>query len=253
VAEVRSARVALVTGGAKGIGKAISANLAKRGYTVVITGRDATAVDFTVREIGSSARGLTMDVTSPKSVDDAFDLVEETVGAVGVLVNCAGVIVRSPAEDYDDQQWRQVIDTDLNGAFWCARAAARQMLPAGGGSIVNIGSIASETGLAGRASYTTAKAGLSGMTRTLALEWAERGIRVNTVAPGWTRTEMVQSGFDSGMLSETALTGRIPLQRLAEPTEIAAVAGFLASDEASYLTGQVIVVDGGFTINGNSP
>jgi len=95
-----------------------------------------------------------------------------------------------------------VIDTDLNGAFWCARAARAKCCLPGGGSIVNIGSIASETGLAGRASYTTAKAGLSGMTRTLALEWAERGIRVNTVAPGWTRTEMVQTGFDTGTLSE---------------------------------------------------
>jgi len=146
-----------------------------------------------------------------------------------------------------------VIDTDLNGAFWCARAAARQMLPAGGGSIVNIGSIASETGLAGRRPTTTAKAGLSGMTRTLALEWAERGIRVNTVAPGWTRTEMVQTGFDTGTRRKPHSPAGIPLQRLAEPTENRRSRRFLASDEASYLTGQVIVVDGGFTINGNSP
>lgn len=243
--------VALVTGGAKGIGKAISVDLAGRGYTVIVTGRDTAAIDATVVQLGAPAKGFVMDVSSPQSVDDVFTQVSANVGPVSVLINCAGVIERAPAEDYDDRQWRHVLDTDLSGAFWCARAAARQMFGCGGGSIINIGSIASETGLAGRASYTTAKAGLSGLTRTLALEWAHRGIRVNTVAPGWTRTEMVQSGFDNGTLTESALTARIPLQRLAEPQEIAAVAGFLASEAARYLTGQVIVVDGGYTINGN--
>ena len=121
-----------------------------------------------------------------------------------------------------------------------------------GATIVNVGSIAGSVGIAGRAGYTAAKAGLEGLTRTLGLEWASRDIRVNAVAPGWTRTEMVAGGIKDGRLSEAALTARIPQQRLAEPSEIAKVVLFLMSSDSSYITGQTITVDGGITINGNT-
>ncbi|MFC7494252.1 MULTISPECIES: SDR family NAD(P)-dependent oxidoreductase [unclassified Nocardioides] len=248
--------IALVTGGAKGIGRAISRQLAQDGYEVVITGRDVAALEAGVAELtdkGFAAHARQMDVADVDSVEAAFADVGANVGTVELLVNCAGVIIRANAEDYTDQQWRQVIDTDLNGVFWCSRAAARDMLDKGGGAIVNVGSIAAMVGISGRASYTTAKAGLSGLTRTLALEWAKRGIRVNTVAPGWTLTEMVQSGIDSGTLDEDGLLGRIPMGRLATTGEIASVVSFLASDAASYITGQVLAVDGGFAVNGDSP
>lgn len=249
-------RVALVTGGAKGIGRAITRQLADAGDDVVITGRDLDALVAEAAEL--SSRGLSvhprrMDVADPDAVEAVFADVASTIGVVDLLVNCAGIVVRAGAESYSDQQWRQVIDTDLNGVFWCSRAAARGMLEKGSGTILNIGSIAGTVGLSGRASYTTAKAGLTGLTRTLALEWAGRGVRVNTVAPGWTLTEMVQSGFDSSSLDEQALLQRIPMGRLASTEEIATVVVFLASDAASYITGQVLTVDGGFTVNGNCP
>lgn len=249
-------RVALVTGGGKGIGQSITRQLAQAGYVVVLTGRDLAALDAEAAELadkGFITYPRQMDVADPEAVQTVFDDVTSTIGTVDLLVNCAGVIVRADAETYTDQQWRQVIDTDLNGVFWCSRAASRGMLEKGAGVIVNVGSIAAAVGISGRASYTTAKAGLSGLTRTLALEWAERGVRVNTIAPGWTLTEMVQSGFDSGGLDEQALVGRIPMGRLATTNEIASVVLFLASDAASYITGQVLAVDGGFTVNGNCP
>jgi NAD(P)-dependent dehydrogenase (short-subunit alcohol dehydrogenase family) len=248
--------LALVTGGAKGIGRAISWQLAQDGYEVVLTGRDGAALESEVAELagkGFTAHARRMDVADAESVQEAFAHVTATLGTVDLLVNCAGIVIRANAVDYTDQQWRQVIDTDLNGVFWCSRAAARGMLDQGSGVIVNVGSIAAMVGISGRASYTTAKAALSGLTRTLALEWARRGIRVNTVAPGWTLTEMVQSGIDSGDIDEEALLGRIPMGRLAETPEIASVVSFLASDAAAYITGQVLAVDGGFAVNGDFP
>lgn len=248
--------IAVVTGGAKGIGQAISRKLARAGYEIVVTGRDETALDAQVAELkseGFRAHAQVMDVGQSASVNAGFADIESAIGTVDVLVNCAGVIARKDAESYSDSDWLNVIETNLNGVFWCSRAVAKGMLDAGKGCIINVGSVAAFTGISGRASYTTAKAGLSGLTRTLALEWANRGIRVNTIAPGWTLTEMVQSGFESGTIDEQALVGRIPMGRLARTEEIASVALFLASDASSYITGQVLAVDGGFTVNGNSP
>lgn len=247
-----SSGVALVTGGAKGIGRAISEHLVGAGYTVVVTGRDVGAIHGVVDGLGSRAVGYAMNVASAEEVEQVFGVVRDQLGPVGVLINCAGIVIRAAAEDCADEQWREVIDVDLSGAYWCARAAAPQMFGAGGGSVVNIGSLASQIALPGRASYAAAKSGLTGLTRALAVEWAGRGVRVNAVAPGWTRTDMMQTGIDSGSIDVARITARIPLQRLAEPAEIAAVVGFLSSNAASYVTGQTIVVDGGITINGQS-
>lgn len=248
-------RVALVTGGAKGIGATISRELAQTGFQVVVTGRDLPALDALVAELaerGQAAHARVMDVGDPDAVRAVFQEVRETVGPVDLLVNCAGIIARGPAEGYSDDDWLRVINTDLNGAFWCSREAAGPMLEAGAGVIVNVGSVVGTLSVTGRASYSSAKAGLAGLTRSLALEWAERGVRVNTVAPGWTLTDMVRSGFESGRLDQDGLVRRIPMRRLASTEEIAAVVLFLASESAAYITGQVITVDGGYTINGDT-
>lgn len=247
--------LAVVTGGGKGIGLAVTAELARRGWDVIITGRDepalrAAAADVMAESSDARVTPLQMDVRSLESITAAFNVVASQHSHVDCLVNCAGVVARERIEDMTDEDWINVIDTDLTGVFRCSKAALSLLRH--GSTVVNIGSIAGVVGIAGRSAYTAAKAGLEGLTRTMALEWAGRGIRVNNVAPGWTRTEMVERGIAAGRLSEELLTARIALGRLAEPSEVATVVRFLASSESSYITGQTIVVDGGITVNGNT-
>jgi len=248
-------KTALITGGAKGIGLAISQELINDGWNVVITGRDATAIAAAVAGLATGpgkAVGKVMDVRDRASIDAVFAEMRTEFDSLDSLVNCAGVIIRDESEVLSENDWNTVIDTDLSGVFKCSQAAYADLVKSPGATIVNVGSIAGSVGIAGRAGYTAAKAGLEGLTRTLGLEWANRDIRVNAVAPGWTRTEMVAGGIKDGRLSEAALTARIPQQRLAEPSEIAKVVKFLMSADSSYITGQTIVVDGGITINGNT-
>lgn len=248
-------KTALITGGAKGIGLAISQELISEGWNIVITGRDVTAIASAVAGLNSGpgrAVGKVMDVRDRPSIDAVFTEIRTEFESLDSLINCAGVIIRDESEVLSEQDWNTVIDTDLSGVFKCSQAAYADLVKSPGATIVNVGSIAGSVGIAGRAGYTAAKAGLEGLTRTLGLEWADRDIRVNAVAPGWTRTEMVASGIKDGRLSEASLTARIPQQRLAEPSEIAKVVKFLISSDSSYITGQTVVVDGGITINGNT-
>lgn len=248
-------KTALITGGAKGIGLAISQELINDGWNVVITGRDASAIASAVAGLATGpgkAVGKVMDVRDRASIDAVFAEMRTEFNSLDSLINCAGVIIRDESEVLSENDWNTVIDTDLSGVFKCSQAAYADLVKSPGATIVNVGSIAGSVGIAGRAGYTAAKAGLEGLTRTLGLEWANHDIRVNAVAPGWTRTEMVAGGIKDGRLSEAALTARIPQQRLAEPSEIAKVIKLLMSADSSYITGQTIVVDGGITINGNT-
>ena len=248
---------ALITGGAKGIGAAISDEFARNQWNVIVSGRDLVAIDSTVSTLTKkypnvSITGVVMDVTDTDSIAKAFETISQQHDEMTTVVNCAGIIIRKTIEEVSDEEWHRVIDTDLSSAFKVCRAASTLLGRATQASVVNVGSIAGSVGIAGRTGYTSAKAGLEGFTRTLALEWAPRNIRVNNVAPGWTRTEMVDNGILDGRIDEAFLNSRIGLGRLAEPAEIASAVFFLASPAASYITGQTLLVDGGITINGNT-
>jgi NAD(P)-dependent dehydrogenase (short-subunit alcohol dehydrogenase family) len=240
-------RVAIVTGGARGIGDAIVRSFRAAGARVVVLDKEEP------REPHDGVRYAIADVSDPARVATAFDSIDDEEGRVDVLVNNAGIqrvglVGRLPFED-----WSAVIATHLTGAFVCSSAAVPRMVGQGtGGSIVSIASTAAFVGLPGRGPYCAAKAGILGLTRALSLEVAPAGIRVNAVAPGYTRTEMLQQALDDGSQQEDWMLERVPLKRLASPDEIARVVRFLASEEAAYVTGQTVVVDGGWTIQGIS-
>ena len=196
------------------------------------------------------ARYLHSDVADVAAVAAAFADIDAHEGRVDVLVNNAGIQRVDLTDRFDPEVWRLVIDVHLFGMFHCSREALRRMLPARSGSIVSISSAAAFVTIPGRGPYSAAKGGISAITRTMAAEYAEAGIRVNAVAPGSTRTKLIEQGIADGSIDLTALLSEIPMRRQAAPEEIASVVRFLASPDASYITGQTIVVDGGWTVQG---
>ncbi len=237
-------QVVVVTGGARGIGDAIiRAFLAK--------GARAVSLDLgEPEEARDRTRYLNVDVTDLAAVEAAFTDIDAHEGRVDVLVNNAGIQRVNLTDRFEPEVWRQVIDVHLFGMFHCSREALRRMLPARSGAIVSISSVASLVTIPGRGPYSAAKAGISALTRTMSAEYAETGIRVNAVAPGSVLTKLVQQGIDDGSIDFERLMSEIPMRRPGAPEEIAAVVRFLASPDASYITGQTIVVDGGWTIQG---
>lgn len=249
---VLGGRRALVTGAARGIGRAIAEALAEAGAHVTVTDMAAEAAEVTARAIaaaGGSADYAALDVTRPDAAEALADRLAAAHGPLDILVNNAG-IARSkvPAETMPDRDWSDVIDVNLNGVFWCCRAFGRGMLARGAGSIVNVGSMSAE--IVNRpqeqASYNAAKAGVHHLTRSLAAEWAARGVRVNAVAPTYIETELTAYAREDRPMFDRWIDST-PMGRLGRPEEVASVVLFLASDAASLMTGSIVTVDGGYT------
>jgi NAD(P)-dependent dehydrogenase (short-subunit alcohol dehydrogenase family) len=236
-------RVAVVTGGASGVGRGLALGLAAVGARVVIA--DLPAREGEAASVAALCGGesLPVDVAVP---DQARALVAE-VGRVDVLVNCAGIIVRTPSLELSEADWDRVLDVNLKGAFFMAQAAAASMVAGGrGGAIVNIASINGLVGAVQRAGYTASKGGLVNLTRTLALEWAEHGVRVNAIAPTYLRTPLTMPLFEDAAFMEY-LRDRQPLPRDGTPEDIVGAAIFLCSDASALVTGHTLAVDGGWT------
>ncbi|MGE3772922.1 MAG: 3-oxoacyl-ACP reductase FabG [Gammaproteobacteria bacterium] len=238
-------RTALVTGASRGIGRAIADSLAAQGLQVIgtsTTAAGAAALDATLKAHGSDHVGLQLDVTEPASVNALFETLAARALTPLVLVNNAGITRDNLLLRMKDEEWRQVIDADLGSIFTLSKHCVRAMIKARWGRIVNITSVVGASGNAGQANYAAAKAGVIGFTKSLAQEVAARGVTVNAVAPGMIDTDMTRALNDA---QRAALLARIPAGRLGAAEEIAAAVAFLASEQAAYITGETLHVNGG--------
>jgi 3-oxoacyl-[acyl-carrier protein] reductase len=244
-----SGKAALVTGGSRGIGRGIVTRLATQGADIAFTyrGNEAAASEAVaiVEGLGRRALAIQGDVREPETAEIAVKAAIEAFGKVDILVNNAGVTRDDLIMRMSEEAWREVLETNLFGAFWMTKAVTRPMLKARSGRIINITSVSGQAGQIGQANYSAAKAGLIGLTKATARELASRSITVNAVAPGFVLTELTQD-LPQPLLDE--ITNRTPLGRFATAEEIANAVAFLASDEAAYITGQVLAVDGGLVM-----
>ena len=246
-----SEKVAIVTGGNQGIGFAIARGLATAGAAVVIANRRAAKGQQAVEKLkneGFQASAVQTDVASTTSVANLAATVLNEFQKIDILVNNAGVILRKPAEEFSEQEWDHIMDINLKGLFFCCQRVGQEMIRRKKGKIINISSNVSEVAMKGRSIYAVTKAGVSHLTRTLALEWADRNVQVNAIGPGPTITELNKAYFDAHPTDLKERIDSIPMRRMGDPADYIGAAVFLASDASNFVTGQTLLVDGGSTI-----
>lgn len=239
-------KVALVTGGASGIGKAIAETFAKKGVTVAIVDLQLDAAKDHAAAIGNGATAHQCDVSDPTSIIKVVTEVISAHGRIDILVNSAGVVALAPAEDLEEKAWDLTIKVNLSGTFFMSQAVGKEMLKVGKGKIINLASQAASIALDGHVAYCASKFGVIGITKVLALEWAGRGVNVNSISPTVVLTDLGRKAWEGP--KGNALRQLIPTGRFALPEEIAAAAVFLASDGANMINGADLLVDGGYTV-----
>ncbi|MEK6709205.1 MAG: glucose 1-dehydrogenase, partial [Nitrospinota bacterium] len=240
-------KIALVTGGGTGLGRAMALALAEAGADVAVAARRREKLEETagaIRSLGRRAAAVGLDLTDPADVARAVAEAEGALGPIGILVNNSGVSGEGWAAELPLERWEEVMATNLRGAFLMCQAVGRGMIGRGSGGIVNVASVAGMIGVRMLAAYTSSKGGLIQLTRTLALEWARHGVRVNALAPGYFLTDLNRAHF-STEAGERMVRNHIPMGRLGQPSELAGAVVFLASEASSFMTGAVLTVDGG--------
>ncbi len=245
-------KVAVVTGGTSGIGRALSLGLAEAGANVIATARRKEQVDDTAKEIEARGRQtlrMASDVGDRSTLETLLAAVLERFSKVDILVNCAGMIKRTPTLDLPEAEWTNILNTNLTGTLRACQVFGRHMLDRGYGRIVNIASLNSFVALSEVAAYAASKAGVASLTRSLAVEWSKKGVTVNAVAPGVFRTDLNAQLLDSTPRGQELLM-RTPMGRFGKTEELVGAVVYLASDSASFVTGQILVVDGGFLASG---
>jgi len=243
-------RVAVVTGGNGGIGLGMARGLAKAGARVVVAARNADKSKSAVSELkslGSDALAISVDVTNEKSVNDMAAAVAEQCGRLDILVNNSGINIRVPPQDMALEQWRQVIDVNLTGAFLCAKAAHPHMKRTGAGKVINIGSMLSIFGAAYAPAYAASKGGIVQLTKSQAVAWAKDNIQVNALLPGWIDTELTKKAREQVDGLHDRVLARTPAGRWGVPADFEGVAVFLASSASDFITGSAFAIDGGYS------
>ena len=246
-------KVAIITGGSRGIGRALAKGFAAQGAKVVVSARSeegSEAVAAEIRAAGGESLAVAADVTKYDEVEAMVVRTVEEFGRVDIVVANAGIPQARPSEELRPEEWQQVMDINLNGVFYTCQTAGKRMLAQGSGAILTIGSLLSFIGVPERLAYGTTKGGIIEFTRVLAVEWAARGVRVNALAPGYIKTDIMEGMIAKGKLDPSALIRRTPMQRLGAVEDLVGPAVFLVSDDAAFVTGQTLAVDGGWLAYG---